>query len=213
MRTKKNLLIASVSVLLGGVVLPTGLSVYAAEIDKDTVTDSTTSTEGNDSITVEDDEFDADFDTYIQEIIFNDDVVVPEVETEDDDTLLTEEEQNEIINSIVTEVQDTTPVNTTVRGGIQTRAAAGLMAKLAAKYGTVWLKKTAPKFLYKKISFLIGKKISQAKFVQIFGRIINLATGTAMEQALAKSFRSLGISSKLANSAASIIVTGLFLLV
>lgn len=216
MKAKKSLLITTVSVLLGGAFLSTGTAVYASEIENDTVTEisPTTSPENSNSIDVEDEvESDAEFDTYIQEILFNDDFIVPEEETDDVDVDITEEEQNEIINSTVLEVQNTATVIPEVPGQMQTRGAVGLMAKLIAKYGVIYVKKTLPKIMYKKVAPYIGKKITQAKFLTIWNNIVNLGTGAAAEKGLAKVFKSLGISSGVANTAASVIVTALFLLI
>lgn len=61
--------------------------------------------------------------------------------------------------------------------------------------------------MYKHLAGLIGKKVSEATFVRVFGNIINWGTGVAVEQAMARALINLGVDSKTANTAASVVVT------
>lgn len=95
----------------------------------------------------------------------------------------------------------------------QSRAALGLMARLAAKYGKVYVSKTLPKIVYKKVAKLIGKKVSQAKFLHIWNNTIGVATGAALESAIAKGLKACGVPKGIANTAATIIATAVGILV
>lgn len=128
--------------------------------------------------------------------------------SEVDDIAVNEEE---IVASIISEVSSTA----VVQGNYNENARVGgaLIAKLIAKYGLTYVKKTLPKIIYKKVAPIIGKKVSQAKFLSIWNNVINWGTGAAIEQGLAKVFKSMGMSSGVANTAASIIVTALSILI
>lgn len=95
----------------------------------------------------------------------------------------------------------------------QSRAALGLMARLAAKYGKVYVSKTLPKIVYKKVAKLIGKKVSQAKFLHIWNNTIGVAAGAALESAIAKGLKACGVPKGIANTAATIIATAVGILV
>lgn len=106
---------------------------------------------------------------------------------------------------IVAEMQNAPSENQ----GIQTRGAAGLMARLIAKYGRTYVAKTLPKLLYKKVAKLIGKKVGEATFVRIWNNVMNVATGAALQSAIAKALKACGVPAGVANTAAGVIVTAI----
>ncbi|MFT8426063.1 MAG: hypothetical protein ABF630_11485 [Liquorilactobacillus sp.] len=120
-------------------------------------------------------------------------------------TQLLEELKSELLQSAST-IETTTP-------RFQSKAALGLMARLISKYGKVYVTKTLPKILYKKVAKLIGKKVSQAKFMSIWNNTIGVATGAALESAISKGLQSCGVPKGIANTAATIITTAVGILV
>lgn len=112
-------------------------------------------------------------------------------------------------SEIVSEVQKVPTRNQ----GLHPRGAAGLMARLIAKYGRTYVMKTLPKLLYKKIAKLVGKKVGQATFLRIWKNVMNVATGAALQAAIAKGLKACGVPVNIANTAAGIISTAIEILV
>ncbi|OOV21117.1 hypothetical protein LG101_13420 [Levilactobacillus brevis] len=140
------------------------------------------------------------------------------IDTYDMDNLTTNQENVVSIYSaklqdeLKAEVSQSAPATITTPR-FQSRAALGLMARLAAKYGKVYVSKTLPKIVYKKAAKLIGKKVSQAKFLHIWNNTIGVATGAALESAIAKGLKACGVPKGIANTAATIIATAVGILV
>lgn len=142
------------------------------------------------------------------------------IDTYDMDNLTTNQENVVSIYSaklqdeLKAEVSQSVPAPETITTPrFQSRAALGLMARLVAKYGKVYVSKTLPKILYKKVAKLIGKKVSQAKFLHIWNNTIGVATGAALESAIAKGLKACGVPKGIANKAATIIATAVGILV
>ncbi|MEN3249846.1 hypothetical protein [Fructilactobacillus sanfranciscensis] len=142
------------------------------------------------------------------------------IDTYDMDNLTTNQENVVSIYSaklqdeLKAEVSQSAPAPETITTPrFQSRAALGLMARLVAKYGKVYVSKTLPKILYKKVAKLIGKKVSQAKFLHIWNNTIGVATGAALESAIAKGLKACGVPKGIANKAATIIATAVGILV
>ena len=142
------------------------------------------------------------------------------IDTYDMDDLTTNQENVVSIYSaklqdeLKAEVSQSAPAPETITTPrFQSRAALGLMARLVAKYGKVYVSKTLPKILYKKVAKLIGKKVSQAKFLHIWNNTIGVATGAALESAIAKGLKACGVPKGIANKAATIIATAVGILV
>lgn len=142
------------------------------------------------------------------------------IDTYDMDNLTTNQENVVSIYSaklqdeLKAEVSQSAPAPETITTPrFQSRAALGLMARLVAKYGKVYVSKTLPKILYKKVAKLIGKKVSQAKFLHIWNNTIGVATGAALESAIAKGLKACGVPKGIANTAATIIATAVGILV
>ncbi|TGD17538.1 hypothetical protein [Levilactobacillus suantsaiihabitans] len=89
----------------------------------------------------------------------------------------------------------------------QSRAAAGLMAYLIARYGKVYVAKTLPKIVYKKFAKVIGKKVSEKKFVKVWGNAMDVATGAALEKVISKGLHTCGLSKGVSNTIAAGVVT------
>lgn len=123
----------------------------------------------------------------------------------DDETLV-----DNAVNEIVAEVQS----GQNVQSGYNpnARIGGGLIAKLILKYGQAYVMKTLPKIIYPKISGFVGRWISQAKFVQIWGKAVNWGTGKALETALAKAFKDAGIGDGPSKLAAKVIVNAMTIL-
>ncbi|OOV21150.1 hypothetical protein LG101_13670 [Levilactobacillus brevis] len=91
------------------------------------------------------------------------------IDTYDMDNLTTNQENVVSIYSaklqdeLKAEVSQSAPATITTPR-FQSRAALGLMARLAAKYGKVYVSKTLPKIVYKKAAKLIGKKLAKLSF-------------------------------------------------
>lgn len=142
------------------------------------------------------------------------------IDTYDMDNLTTNQENvfsiysAKLQDELKAEVSQSAPAPETITTPrFQSRAALGLMARLVAKYGKVYVSKTLPKILYKKVAKLIGKKVSQAKFLHIWNNTIGVATGAALESAIAKGLKACGVPKGIANKAATIIATAVGILV
>lgn len=103
-------------------------------------------------------------------------------------------QQQAVGSSIANEFTDSVnPVNG-YKKTPEARMATKLIASLILKYGRVYVMKTLPKIVYKKISKYLAKKVTQATFVRVWGNVANFATGSAISGYLYKVLRSYGVS-------------------
>lgn len=89
----------------------------------------------------------------------------------------------------------------------QTRGAVGLLKALIAKYGITYVSQRLPRIIYKHIAKYVGRRLSEATFVRIFGNIVNWGTGAVVEQLLARALQQAGLDVGTANTVASVVVT------
>ncbi|MFD1125528.1 hypothetical protein ACFQ22_09215 [Lentilactobacillus raoultii] len=127
----------------------------------------------------------------------------------DNDIVLSESDK-ELAKEALKEVSESLPdsnnpqTNDPIYGPNQT--AWKLMATLVGKYGMRYVERTLPKKMYSKVSLLIGSWVSEKKFVSIWQKTINVASGQVFVTDLTNLLRNAGLSKSAAGTSAEIIV-------
>jgi len=88
-----------------------------------------------------------------------------------------------------------------------------LMMRLAKRYGLNYVTQKLPDLMYKKISPLVGSKVSEEKFKKIFDSVLNVTSGAALERGISKGLQALGVKKTIAEKAGVLVRIGVFLVI
>lgn len=116
--------------------------------------------------------------------------------------------QDFIIDAIIKDVDDSLAKTGSISQAsnlYQERAALGLLATIAGKYGWRWVKYQLPRIIYPHLARYLGKYMTQTAFVNLFANSLSFISGFSIEGLIANTLINWGVNGTIASLAAAII--------